>query len=86
MIFELKDDENYKGSGYALAVSKNGNIVDYKYLHEIHDDFYFEDTATLQSNLASLTADERVKPIIADYVEKGDIHIGMVSCFEFVEL
>lgn len=72
-------EKKYRGSGYALAASLNGQLIDIAYVSEILKDFD-------DSDPASFVKDERLGPKVREFQALGDVHFGMCSCFEFVEL
>ena len=83
-VFKIEGalQEKYRGAGHALAVAKDGELLDFKYLREIHDDFDVESDEELEPSLG----DPRLSPTIYDMSKRGEVLIGMCSCLEFVVL
>lgn len=74
-------NEKYNGAGHAVAASVNGVIIDIVYIRDALPDFDSE-TQSLQS----VIKDGRVQATIRELQAKGQVHIGMCSCSEFIEL
>lgn len=71
--------EKYHGSGHALAATANGQLVDIVYLRDALPDFDSE-------NLRGAINDDRLSPVVRYLQSLGEVRIGMLSCWEFVEL
>lgn len=71
--------EKYRGSGLALAATANGELVDIVYLSDIVGDFDPDE-------LAVVVEDERLGPSVRYLQSLGNVHVGMLSSWEFVEL
>ena len=69
----------YQGSGHALAAIREGRIIDLLYLRDLLPDFEPDGVETA-------ITDARLAPSIAHLSSLGDVSVGMVSCWEFVEL
>ena len=81
-VFKVPDDlaEKYSGAGHALAASRDDRLVDIIYIGDILPDFDEE------TDLADVINDERIGPHVKWLQAQGNVHIGMLSCGEFVEL
>ena len=73
--------EKYKGSGYALAASKNGKLVDLIYLRTVLPDLD-EDKGIERVILGN----PEIGPTVRYLQSLGDVHVGMCSSWEFCEL
>jgi hypothetical protein len=71
----------YKGAGTALAASADGVLVDICYLRDL---FPNEDDSV--ENLQTLIDDQQLAPTVRYLSSLGDVHVGMCSAWEFVEL
>lgn len=71
----------YHGCGYALAATAGGQLVDIVYLDDLLPEF--KDT-----NAAARAAinDPSIGPAVRQLEAQGGVHLGMLSCWEFVEL
>jgi hypothetical protein len=83
LVLNIPDSlaEKYSGSGYALAASKNGNLVDLVYLHDVLPDFDADggiDREILNS--------PQLGPTLRYLQSLGLVHVGMCSSWEFCEL
>jgi hypothetical protein len=80
-VFKVPDslEKKYHGSGHALAATQGGELVDIVYLSSIIDDFDAE-------NPMLAIDDERIASTVRYLQSLGDVHFGMLSCWEFVEL
>lgn len=80
-VFPIPDelDSAYKGSGHALAAVRNGRVVDLLYLRDLLPDFEPADPETA-------IKDVRLASAIDHLSTRGDVSIGMCSCWEFCEL
>ena len=79
--------EKYHGTGYGLVAVLNGEIVDLKYFEDISDEFYIDADAEIVLNrLKEIITDQRVGEWVRYFQSLGEIHTGIFSCYEFVEL
>jgi hypothetical protein len=82
----------YHGCGHALVAIRNDEIVAIQYLEDLSDDFYFDDDTLAESGeterdrLESILSDIRVGAAAKFLAEMGAVHVGMLSCHEFVEM
>lgn len=86
LVFKIPDTlaDKYQGAGHALAASAGGQLVALVYLRDALPDLDIE--ADLDGIGASTVADERLAPTVRYLSSLGAVHIGMCSCWEFVEL
>jgi hypothetical protein len=75
-------ERKYKGSGHALAASVDGQLVDLIYVHDVCPGFYSGDAA----QLPALVAGDQLGPTVRQLQALGSVHVGMCSCWEFIEL
>ena len=71
----------YNGSGYAMAASLNGELVDIVYLDDVLPDFDGSRAAMLAA-----MQDDRLGPTVRRLQALGSVHAGMLSAWEFCEL
>ncbi len=71
----------YHGAGLALAATANGDLVSIVYIEDILPDFSGE-----VEDLEGVINDERIAPTIRELRALGNVHVGMLSGWEFVEL
>ena len=85
-VFNIPDAlaEKYHGAGHALAASAIGEIIEIVYLRDLLPEIHWEE-AFLQHEPAILL-DARLGPTVRYLSGLGDVHVGMCSCWEFVEL
>lgn len=77
----------YHGSGYGLVATLNGLIVDLKYFEDVSDDFYIESgDSDVSDQLKKIVADPRLSETVRYFQSLGDVHVGIFSCYEFVEM
>lgn len=82
----------YHGAGYAMIAIKNDELIAIKYLRDIDPDFDFDDDdlegngLTVHEHLKSLTQDQRIGNMGKLLNTLGNVHIGMMSCYQFIEL
>jgi len=73
----------YQGAGYALAATTQNELVDIVYLRDLIEEP--EDGFSRQDLLGAIES-----PMLAKTVRElqalGDVHIGMLSCWQFVPL
>lgn len=74
-------ESKYHGSGYALAATLNGQLIDIVYLDDVLPDF----DGTRDAMLAAMS-DDRLVPTVRKLQALGQVHAGMLSAWEFVEL
>jgi hypothetical protein len=72
----------YHGSGHALVAVTGGQVVDLVYLGDALTDFDPEAPGALVKALA----DDRLGPTVRHLQALGQVSIGMLSCWEFIEL
>ncbi len=74
--------DKYKGAGPALAAATDdGQLVDLIYIRDVIHDFSGE-----VSDIESAINDQRIGPSVRYLQLLGNVHVGMCSCWEFVEL
>lgn len=83
-VFQVPESlyDKYHGAGHALAATANGLLVDIVYIRDVLEDFDGEDEADLEAAVN----DERIGPTVRYLQSLGNVHVGMCSCYEFVEL
>ena len=74
-------EAKYKGAGTALAASANGILIDICYLRDI-----CPNANDSVENLKTLIDDIQLAPTVRYLSSLGEIHVGMCSAWEFVEL
>lgn len=86
LVFKIPETlaDKYHGAGHALAASANGELVALAYLRDVLPDIDLEDD--LGALDASLLTDARLGPTVRYLSSLGDVHVGMCSSWEFVEL
>lgn len=70
--------DKYHGFGHALAASVNGQLVDIVYLADVLPDF--------DGGMVMAVNDPRLAPTVRQLQALGEVHMGMMSCWEFCEL
>lgn len=82
-VFKVPDTlaNKYHGAGLALAATLNGFLIDIAYLHDVLPDFG-GDVADARAAIL----DPRLSPTVRALQALGDVHVGMLSSWEFVEL
>lgn len=83
-VFKIPDglSAKYKGSGIAIAATSDaGELLDLVYLSDLLPDFSgrLEDAEGAIDN-------PKIAPAIRYLQSLGSVHVGMCSCWEFVEL
>ena len=77
----------YHGTGYGLVAVVNNQIVDLKYFEDIADEFYIDaDVDAPQDRLKEIIEDNRLGETVRYFQSLGDVHVGIFSCYEFVEM
>lgn len=77
----------YRGAGYAIGVTHNGVLIDIKYLTAISLDFEIDsELEDAKTRLEEIINDPRLGEVVVDMNKHGLVHIGMLSCYQFVEL
>lgn len=71
----------YHGSGYGLAASLNGQLIDFLYLADALPNFSGD-----RSQVVSALNDPRLSTSVRHLQALGDVHAGMISAWEFCEL
>lgn len=87
-VFKIPDslEKKYHGAGHALAATVNGEMVDLVYLRDVLTDVDLQDDALGVPVTVSTVSDPRLGPTVRRLQALGSVHIGMCSCWEFVEL
>lgn len=85
-IFKIPDAlaDKYHGAGHALAATVNGQLIDLVYLRDALPDVDLEDD--LGKLDATLLSNAHLGPTVRRLQALGSVHVGMCSCWEFVEL
>lgn len=83
-VFKVPDAlaSQYHGAGHALAATTGGALIRIVYLSDVLPDYDPDEPGALQSALD----DERLGPTVRELQALGALHVGMCSCWEFVEL
>lgn len=77
--------DKYHGAGYALAATVNGQLMDIVYLADALPEFAdLEDLGP--AAVASMLDTPGLAPTVRKLQALGQVHVGMLSCWEFVEL
>jgi hypothetical protein len=74
--------DKYHGCGHALVATSNGALMDIVYLRDVIEEYDDEDDSALRNALD----DRRIGPTVRYLQSLGEVHIGMCSCYEFIEL
>lgn len=74
-------ENKYHGCGYALAATVDGRIIDIVYLADLLPEFDGE-----QASAQAAIDDVRIVPKVRELQALGEVHLGMLSCWEFVQL
>lgn len=77
--------DKYHGAGYALAAIVAGQLVDLVYLADALPDFGGEEGPTRADVQAAITS-PALGPTVRRLQALGEVHVGMLSCWEFCEL
>lgn len=82
-VFKVPDAlaSKYHGAGLALAASLNGALIDFAYVDDLLPDFG-GDVADARAAIN----DPRLGPAVRSLQTLGEVHVGMLSGWEFVEL
>lgn len=82
-VFKIPETlaDKYHGSGVALAASLNGQLLDIVYLDTVIPEF----NGSIEGAKKYLI-DPRLAPTVRGLQALGNVHVGMLSCWEFVEL
>lgn len=72
----------YKGAGYAIGAITGDQLIDFAYLQDILDVSDIEGP----DDVVPLLDDPRLGPTVRHMQALGDVSVGMLSCYEFVEL
>lgn len=83
-VLKISDSlaDKYDGAGHALAAVTGGEVVGLVYLRDALPDY---DEGEGVARLANAVNDDRLGPAIRELQALGDVSVGMVSCWEFVE-
>lgn len=79
----------YRGAGYALAASAGGQIVTLKYIEDIApslDADLAEGGMVARSAVQRWVVSDAAGPAVRELQALGEVHVGMCSSWEFVEL
>lgn len=79
------------GAGYALVAIKDDVLAAIQYLRHIDNEFDFDDDdldrgESVQDRLKKIIEDVRVGQVSKFLNTQGNVHIGMMSCYQFVEM
>lgn len=92
-VFDVPETmyQQYHGAGYALVATNGGVLSAIKYLSDIDPDFDFDDDdleegESVKDRLEAIISDERIGNFSKLLSSFGHVHIGMMSCYQFVEL
>ena len=82
-VFKVPDSlaKKYHGAGHALAATVSGQLVDLVYLEDVLPDHDGSKAA-----LKAAIKNPLMGPTIRKLQALGEVHIGMLSSWEFVEL
>lgn len=82
-VFKVPDTlaSKYHGAGLALAATRNGVLINIAYLEDVLPDFG-GDVADARDAIS----DPRLGPTVRVLQALGEVHVGMLSSWEFVEL
>jgi hypothetical protein len=75
--------EQYHGCGHALAAITNGEVVAIRYLSDIIPEYDENDGEDAMKNAI---ADSCLAPAVREMQALGEMSIGMLSSWEFVEM
>lgn len=78
-VFKVPDSlaDKYHGTGQAVAATVGGQLVDFVYIEDALPDFEGPATAAI--------GDARILPVVRQLQALGEVHFGMLSCWEFCE-
>lgn len=82
-VFKVPDSlaDKYHGAGYGLAATAAGQLVDIVYLEDVLPEFDGTRGAAMRAINGA-----RLAPIVRQLQALGQVHAGMLSSWEFVEL
>ena len=82
-VFKVPDSlaDKYHGAGYGLAATAAGQLVDIVYLEDVLPEFDGTRSAAMRA-----INDARLAPTVRQLQALGQVHVGMLSSWEFVEL
>lgn len=78
----------YAGGGHALAAIAGGRVVALRYLRDhspVVGEAEIEGGHVARLAVLATISDEALAPVIRELQALGDVSVGMVSCWEFVE-
>ncbi len=83
-VFKIPESlyPKYHGAGHALAASASGQLVDLVYIEDVIPEYDSEGAHDLH---AAIT-DDRLGQTVRYLQSLGEVHVGMCSCYEFVEM
>ena len=76
--------DKYRGTGYGLVATVNGEIIDLKYFDDIDPEFYIDSDA--QYHIKKIIMDNRLAETMRYFQALGQVSVGIFSCYEFCEL
>lgn len=84
-VFKIGEElaDKYHGAGHALAAVTGGQVVGLVYVRDVLPDY---DESEGLASLAMAINEERIGPVVRELQALGELHVGMCSCWEFVEL
>lgn len=77
----------YQGAGYAIGAALNGQLIDFAYLRDVLPGFDgdYADSGG-EALAAKAITDTRIGPTVREMQMRGEVFVGMCSCWEFVEI
>jgi len=92
-VFKIPDAlaDAYHGSGWALAASVGGQLVALRYIRDVAppavaDAMAEADEAHAAFFVRQWLSTQEAAPTVRKMQALGDVHVGMCSCWEFVEM
>lgn len=77
----------YHGSGYGLIATQNEQVIDLKYFEDITEEFYIDaDEEVVEDKIKKIIEDDRLSETVRYFQALGEVHVGIFSCYEFIEL
>lgn len=82
-VFKVPDAlaKKYHGEGRGLAAIVDGQLVDIVYLSDLMPDFVGE-----RADVVTAITSAAIAPTVRRLQALGSVHMGILSCWEFVEL
>ena len=91
-VFKIPDAlaDAYHGSGWALAASVNNQLVTLRYIRDVApravtDAMAEADGAHAAFFVKQWLSTQEAAPTVRELQSLGNVHVGMCSCWEFVE-